>query len=95
MPRNNKRIIKEKICTLPYKKIICWCGTIVKLKEWYDFFQSKFPEYKLYSSTSKDKEHVEFNTDYYEFCNSEKNAILLCVNRCREGSDIKNLDCGI
>ncbi len=90
-----EKVLKTKIKILPYKKLICWCGTILKLKEWYIFFKEKFPELSLYSSTSKDKEHEKFNTDYDKFCDAENNSILLCVNRCKEGSDIKNLDCGI
>ena len=90
-----EKVLKTKIKILPYKKIICWCGTISKLKEWYVFFKEKFPELTLYCSTSKDKEHENFNTDYDKFCDGENNCILLCVNRCKEGSDIKNLDCGI
>lgn len=90
-----EKIIQNKISELPYKKLICWCGTITKMKEWYLFFKNKFPQLKLYCSTSKDKEHSNFNTDFDKFCKEDNNAILLCVNRCREGSDIKNLDCGI
>ena len=82
---------------LPYKKIICWCGTIDKMKEWYKFFKLNFPNLNLYCSTSKDKVLLKqnLNTDFDKFCDAESNAILLCVNRCREGSDIANLDCGI
>ena len=90
-----EKTIKNKLKILPYKKIICWCKTIVKLKEWYIFFTKRFPELKVYCSTSKDNEHKELNTDFDKFCNAENNSVLLCVNRCREGSDIKNLDCGI
>ena len=92
-----EEVIKNKLKILPYKKIICWCGTINKMKEWYIFFKNRFPELNLYCSTSKDKEHQNdnLNTNFDAFCDAEKNSILLCVNRCREGSDIKNLDCGI
>ena len=90
-----EKVLKNKMKILPYKKLICWCKTIKKLKEWYIFFKDRFPELTLYCSTSKDKEHENFNTDYYKFCDETRNSILLCVNRCREGSDIKNLDCGI
>ena len=65
------------------------------MKEWYIFFKNRFSELNLYCSTSKDKEHNTFNTDFDKFCDANNNSILLCVNRCREGSDIKNLDCGI
>lgn len=92
-----EKVIKDILKDLPYKKIICWCGTILKMKEWYIFFTKKFPELKLYCSSSKDEEHEKenLNTDFDKFCEAEKNSILLCVNRCREGSDIKNLDMGV
>jgi hypothetical protein len=92
-----EKVIRDKIKDLPYKKIICWCGTIPKMKEWYTFFTKKFPELNLYCSTSKDAEHEKdnLNTDFDKFCEAEKNSVLLCVYRCREGSDIKNLDMGV
>ncbi len=92
-----EKVIRDKLKDLPYKKIICWCGTIPKMKEWYTFFTNKFPELNLYCSTSKDAEHEKdnLNTDFDKFCEAEKNSVLLCVNRCREGSDIKNLDMGV
>ena len=99
--RSNKditeKVIKDKLKELPYKKIICWCGSISKMKEWYMFFNKRFPELKLYCSTSKDSIHKKegLDTDYDEFCETDKNAVLLTVHRCREGSDIKNLDMGV
>jgi len=99
--RSNKditeKVIKDKLKELPYKKIICWCSSIYKMKEWYMFFNKKFPELKLYCSTSKDSIHKKegLDTDYDEFCETDKNSVLLTVHRCREGSDIKNLDMGV
>jgi len=92
-----EKVIKDKLKDLPYKKIICWCGSIAKMKEWYMFFNKRFPELKLYCSTSKDSVHKKegLDTDYDEFCKIDKNAVLLTVHRCREGSDIKNLDMGV
>jgi superfamily II DNA or RNA helicase len=92
-----EKVITDKLKDLPYKKIICWCGSIAKMKEWYMFFNKRFPELKLYCSTSKDSIHKKegLDTDYDEFCETEKNAVLLTVHRCREGSDIKNLDMGV
>ena len=92
-----EKVIRDKLTDLPYKKIICWCGSIAKMKEWYMFFNKRFPELKLYCSTSKDSIHKKegLYTDYDEFCETDKNAVLLTVHRCREGSDIKNLDMGV
>ena len=92
-----EKVIRDKLTDLPYKKIICWCGSIYKMKEWYMFFNKRFPELNLYCSTSKDSIHKKegLEIDYDEFCEIDKNAVLLTVNRCREGSDIKNLDMGV
>ena len=92
-----EKVIRDKLKDLPYKKIICWCSSIAKMKEWYMFFNKRFPELKLYCSTSKDSVHKKegLDTDYNEFCKIDKNAVLLTVHRCREGSDIKNLDMGV
>ena len=92
-----EKILRDRIKLLPYKKMVCWCRNISNMKEWYRFFKDRFPELKLYCSTSKYGEHDKtgFNTDFDKFCDSESNSILLCVNRCREGSDIKNLDMGV
>ena len=83
-----EKVIRDKLKDLPYKKIICWCSSIAKMKEWYMFFNKRFPELKLYCSTSKDSIHKKegLDTDYNEFCKIDKNAVLLTVHRCREGS---------
>jgi hypothetical protein len=98
--RTNKQIIKkildEKILCLPYKKIIGWTKTIATMKEFYKYFKEIYPDYKIFCSCSKDDSlNKYYNTNLDEFYNLEGQAILICVNRCREGSDIKNLDCAI
>ena len=35
-----EKVIKNKLLDLPYKKLICWCGTITKMKDWYIFFKN-------------------------------------------------------
>lgn len=92
-----EKVIKDRLKELPYKKIICWCSSIAKMKEWYMFFNKRFPELKLFCSTSKDSQHKKegLDIDYDEFCEINNNAVLLTVHRCREGSDIKNLDMGV
>ena len=37
-----ENVIKNKLKILPYKKLICWCGTIQKMKEWYIFFKNRY-----------------------------------------------------
>ena len=44
----------------------------------------------MFVDTSKD-----LNNEFTEYENIDRNAILFCANKHREGSDIKNLDCCI
>lgn len=92
-----EQMFKEITKTLPYNKIIIWTRTTNIMKEYYDFFNAKYGQrYNVYCSSFKDKELSKTcDIDFNEFCKRKKRAILICVNRCREGSDIENLDCGM
>jgi len=91
-----KKIFDDISKKLPYKKPINWCGTIEKMKRWYNFFKREYPELDVYMSSCRDGElQGTYNCNYDAFCKSEKNSILLCVNRCREGVDIQHIDCGM
>ena len=91
-----KKIIDDICKTLPYRKMIAWCGTIEQMKEWYKFFEDQFQNLKVFMTSCADKKYEDkYNCNYDEFANLESDGILLCVNRCREGVDIKHVDCGI
>jgi hypothetical protein len=97
---SNKKIIedvlKELFEKLPYKKIICWCRTIQQMKDYYDFFIKIFKNYKIYCSSSHDDIlRDKYNINDKEFFDSDGMSIMICVNRFREGSDIKKLDMGV
>jgi len=97
---SNKKIIedvlKELFEKLPYKKIICWCRTIQQMKDYYDFFKKIFKDYKIYCSSSHDDIMKDkYNINDKEFFDSNGMSIMICVNRFREGSDIKKLDMGV
>jgi len=93
--------------SVPYKKIICWSRTINQMKDYYKFFKERFGNnYKIYCSSSHDDKlanerfdingkKYKYNTKYKKFFESEGKSIMICVNRFREGSDIKNLDVGV
>lgn len=89
-------ILNRILSKLPYKKLICWCRNIKQLIEWYHFFQKKFPKLTIFMTSFRDKFMTQkgFNCDINKFYQSEGNSVLLCVNKCREGSDIPYLDCG-
>lgn len=85
---------------LPYKKGVVWVNTIAKIAKntgiYYKEIKSLCDEnnIKLFVSYSGNTTYPEVNElTQFEKCFSR--ALLLCVNRVKEGSDIKNLDCGI
>ena len=92
-----KKVLLDTFENLPYKKIICWCRTIQQMKDYYKYFVKTFgKEYTIYCSSSRDSSMSdEFNIDNKEFFESNGKSIMICVNRFREGSDIKHLDMGV
>ena len=85
--------IKKMIENLYYKKIIVWCGLIDSCYKTAELWKKKFPDYLIALDTSKN-ENSEFSS-FKEYSECDKNAILFCACKHREGSDIKNLDCCI
>ena len=92
---------------VPYKKVLCWARTINQMKDYYRFFKEKFGDkYKIFCSSCDDRKmenetfnindkKYKYNTNYKKFFDSENYAIMICVNRFREGSDIRHLDTGV
>ena len=92
-----KTVLKNALENAPYKKIIGWCRTIDQMVAYYKFIKENFPELDIYCSSCQDghKKMKECNINWHEYINKDKNCILLCVNRFREGSDILHLDTAI
>lgn len=92
-----EKMIRSKESELHYKKFVIWVKNKNILKETYKFIFNKFPEMKIYCTSSFDKELTSygFNTNYDEYYNCDGSAILICINKCKEGSDIPFIDCGI
>lgn len=92
-----KNILKDcvKEYELPYNKSIGWCRTIENMKSCYEIFKSDYD--KIYCSSYSDKQlkKLKYNTSLSDFYKEEENSMLICVNKCKEGSDIKNLDSAI
>jgi superfamily II DNA or RNA helicase len=85
---------------LPYKKGVAWVNKISKIAKNKGTYYIEIKKLcdanniQLFVSYSGTKTYPEINElSTFEECPS--NALLLCVNRVKEGSDIKNLDCGI
>jgi len=86
-----EKIVNEHIISnddLPYKKGIAWCSKISNIYYFKDMFIRKLSNTDVFHTTCNDKNFNELDTFYKK----DKHALLLCVNKCREGSDIKNLD---
>lgn len=83
-------IVKRLIETLPYKKIIVWCGMIKECHNMARLWSRFFKNYTICIDTS-----IEDNNfgSIEQFRDAEFKAILFCACKHREGSDIKNLDC--
>jgi superfamily II DNA or RNA helicase len=84
---------------LPYKKGVAWVNSIGKIAKDNGVYYKEIKaicgdKIKLYVSYSGNAINPEVN-ELGEFEKQESNALLLCVNRVKEGSDIKNLDCGM
>lgn len=96
--KTNKDILKKIIADaiknehVPYKKFVGWCRNIAQMEEFYTYIKKEFPELKMYCTSYKDNQMSKFNTNYKKFLDEKGSAFLLCVNRVREGSDIRYLD---
>lgn len=75
---------------LPYKKGVSWTRRINDIKYICDTIKDILPDFDIY------KHHSGTNNDEFDaFCDKPNNSFLQCVNCCKEGSDIKNLDFAI
>ena len=80
------KIIKK----LPYKKIIIWCGLIKECNELALLWKEYYKDFVICVDTSQNSNNKLGNFD--DFKKLEKNGLLFCAAKHREGSDIKNLD---
>ena len=90
--KNDKllNIIRNEVDKMYYKKIIVWAGMIEYCFKLADIWSKFFPNFTIAIDTSDNKKHKYNNYKTFEM--EEKNAILFCASKHREGSDIKNLD---
>ncbi len=79
----------NEIKNLYFKKIIIWCGMIELAEKLANLWSFYFDDFMICLDTSIDNSDFSSISD---FNNREKNAILFCACKHREGSDIKNLD---
>jgi superfamily II DNA or RNA helicase len=92
-----KKLIDIKSKKLSYKKFVIWTNKKDIMKECYVHIEKEFPQLKVYCTSSFDKSLASegFNTNYEEYYQSKGGSVLICINKCKEGSDIPYVDCGI
>lgn len=83
------RCVRECICSLPFRKIIVWCGMIEHCFRFAKQWKIHFPEFLICVDTSVGSDELGTLED---FQNQECQAFLFCANKHREGSDIYHLD---
>ncbi len=83
------KICKREMNALYYKKIIIWCGIIDHCTSLANLWREHFQDFIICIDTSI---HDSEENNYETFKNVERNAILFCACKHREGSDIYHLD---
>jgi Bacterial DNA polymerase III alpha NTPase domain/Type III restriction enzyme, res subunit/Bacterial DNA polymerase III alpha subunit finger domain len=85
-------LIKEQIeqADLKFRKIIVWCGMIELCEQMAKLWSTVFKDYTICIDMCKP---CDSYASYEEFNALNKQAILFCAAKHREGSDIKHLDC--
>lgn len=86
-------LVKERICELPFKKIIVWCGMIEHCFAIARKWKSAFSDFTFHIDISRNQPLTECEFQSYEsFAKSAGRAFLFCASKHREGSDIFHLD---
>lgn len=87
-----------------YRKIVAWTSSINNANAWLEEFKSlqkkQSDKYPLLNDIELFISHTDLPKDVQKknlekFDDSEADSMMICVDRFREGSDIKNLDTGI
>ena len=76
---------------LPFKKGVCWDRLLKNIPKNKATIQSITNQYQIFEHHSQ----TENDNEFEDFCKKDNDCLLLCVNCCKEGSDIKNLDYGL
>ena len=86
------QLIQKNIEQLPYKKIIVWCGMIEECIHTATAWKSYFPNYTFCIDFNNIQQTTNEFSDFDTFYKLEKEGILFCAVKHREGSDIPNID---
>lgn len=81
-----------------FKKILVWCRMKSIADEWYILFDRYKKDYYHLKNIKSFIDHgdiKESDKEYDTFYKIERNAIIFCAQKHREGSDIPNLEIGL
>ena len=83
--------------SLVFKKISAWASKGASLKNWHNYLKPKYEHIKMYvnSTFNDDPAFKDTPKDFEKFKAEEENAMMLCINMFKEGTDVPDLDCGI
>ena len=83
--------------SLVFKKISAWTSKGESLKNWHDYLKPKYEHIKMYVNSTFNDNPAFKNTpkDFEKFKAEKENAMMLCINMFKEGTDVPDLDCGI
>jgi len=86
-------VINNSVVGMPYKKIVAWLSSKNNANSFNELFIQHKAEYSNLGDMESFIDHSGKTTgEYLTYAKKENNAILFCVNKHREGSDIQNLD---
>ena len=93
LDRDIIELSKKEIKKLPYKKIIIWCGIIDECIKQAKLWSNYFIGYDIcIDFTNISNKNISNYKNYEHFYNCDREALLFCAVKHREGSDIPNLD---
>ena len=86
-------VIDNSVVGMPHKKIVAWLSSKKNADSFNYLFNRHKNEYSNLENIESFIDHSGKTTsEYITYAEKQKNAILFCVNKHREGSDIQNLD---
>jgi len=93
--------LNDLMIKMPNRKGVAWCGRVATAKKWFNNFNKFKHKYSNLKNINCYIDHSRKNDcddgydekdSYTSFRRKNKNAIIFCANKHREGSDIPYLD---
>ncbi|AYV82943.1 MAG: type III restriction enzyme, res subunit [Hyperionvirus sp.] len=91
-----KSVLDDIIPELPYMKLIMWAKNVRSMEDWAKYIKAEYGDFTVYCTSYLDKiDKKNPQTPLDKYYLEKEYAILICVNKCKEGSDIPYIDCGV